>query len=193
MLLQLVNSSGVSVVFVGTEECMDYFQSTPQMARRTVGFHYKNLDYGDEFRTLAETMFRYQFVAQKTELTEGLMSWLYEHTAGNPGNLMEIVHDSQEIAIIKGTEKIDVGSLTEAYTNRMKMLHGYIEPCRTTLPQTTKRKKKQPKETNMIAGTLFTANPDVPDVGSISSRAKDSGEDAAAVFVQYYAVEGVSI
>ena len=193
MLLQLINASGISVVLVGTEECMDYFQKAPQMARRTVGFHYKNLDYGKEFCLLTETLFRYQYVNKKTELTEGLISWLFEHTAGNPGNLMEIIHDSQEIAIIKGTEKIDVSSLTEAYTNRMKMLHGYIEPCRTTLSQTTKKKKERPNKSDITAGTVFTVNPDVPDIGGISSRAKDNGEDASAVFAQYYAVEGVSI
>ena len=57
MILQLINASGISVMMVGTEECLDYFDQAPQMARRTTGLQYRNLDYGDKFKELCKELF----------------------------------------------------------------------------------------------------------------------------------------
>ena len=61
-------------------------------------------------------------------MTDMLMNWLYEHSAGTSGTLVALIHDSQELAIINGIEEISLTTLNMAYENRLKMLHTYISP-----------------------------------------------------------------
>ena len=71
------------------------------------------------------------------------VGWLYEHSAGVLSSLVSLLHDAQEMAILKGRETLGIESLTDAYNNRMKMLHGYIAPAKitSTLPKTTQIKE----------------------------------------------------
>ena len=128
MILQLINSSGIGVILVGTNECLEFFSQSPQMARRAAGLQYTNLDYDREFRELAKKLFSLQFTKNKTYLTEGILLWLYEHSGGNAANLMALIHDAQEYAILNGTETLDVASLSAVYNKRMQMLHSFINP-----------------------------------------------------------------
>lgn len=57
MILQLINNSGISVMMIGTEECLDYFDQAPQMARRTTGLQYRNLDYAISLKSCAKNYF----------------------------------------------------------------------------------------------------------------------------------------
>jgi hypothetical protein len=144
MILQLINASGINVMLVGTNECLDFFQQAPQMARRTAGLQYGPMDYGEQFKELCKTLFSYQYVKKKTELNEGLKVWLYEHSGGNSANLVSLIHDAQEIAILGGRESLSIETLTEAYSRRMQMLHTFIEPSVTKLPQAGSAKKNEP-------------------------------------------------
>lgn len=144
MILQLINASGISVVMVGTEECLDYFDQAPQMARRTTGLQYCNMGYDVEFKELCQELFHRQYTKNTSELTEGIYVWLYEHSAGNIANLTALIHDAQELSIMDGNECLDITSLTKAYDNRMQMLHGYIEQ------KNSNRKKTSYKTTSSI-------------------------------------------
>lgn len=144
MILQLINSSGISVMMVGTEECLDYFDQAPQMARRTTGLQYHNMGYDVKFKELCKELFYRQYTKNPSELTEGIFVWLYEHSAGNIANLTALIHDAQELSIMDGNECLDITSLTKAYDNRMQMLHGYIEQKKSN------RKKTSSKLTSSI-------------------------------------------
>jgi len=143
MILQLINTSCINVLLVGTNECIDFFKQAPQMARRSVGLQYGPMEHDDEFRRVCQTLFRYQYIKNEAVLTEGMMNWLYEHSAGVLSSLVSLLHDAQEMAILKGRETLGIESLTDAYNNRMKMLHGYIAPAKitSTLPKTTQIKE----------------------------------------------------
>ena len=52
--------------------------------------------------------------------------------------VVSLIHDAQEIAILNGTETLDLNTLNEAYTNRLTMLHRYIPLPSKPIP----RKKK---------------------------------------------------
>lgn len=185
MILQLINSAGIGVMMVGTPECLDFFDQAPQMARRMSGLQYQNLSYGDDFIELAASLFSLQYVAKKAELTEGLLSWLYEHSAGNPANLMCLIHDAQEIGIMTGTESLDISTLTMAYTERMKLLHGYIEPEKLKLKQTsTPVKKKMDLE-------LYPATEYNVTIAEMVDQAKKVGKDVKDVFRRYFVIEEV--
>ena len=84
------------------------------------------MEYGTDFRKFCEIVFSYQYVKQRTEITDGIMEWLYEHTSGNISVVVSLIHDAQEIAILNGKEVLNLESLNEAYQKRLSMLHGFI-------------------------------------------------------------------
>lgn len=176
MIMQLINTASINVLMVGTTECIDFFRQAPQMARRSVGLQYGAMEYGDEFRALCRTLYRYQYVQARSTLTESVTAWLYEHSGGVSASLVALVHDAQEIAILRGLEALSIETLTLAYNNRMKMVQGLckasVAPARL-LPTTQIRENPDdavlpaPREavvhvevTRTIAGTLAEARAD---------------------------------
>ena len=140
MLTQLINNSGISICMVGTPESAVFFEQAIQLARRSLGLRYDVMEYGTDFRRFCEIVFSYQYVKQRTEITDGIMEWLYEHTSGNISVVVSLIHDAQEIAILNGKEVLNLESLNEAYQQRLSMLHGFIHPKQKK--QTTKPKRK---------------------------------------------------
>ncbi len=140
MLTQLINNSGISICMVGTPESAVFFEQAIQLARRSLGLRYDVMEYGTDFRNFCEIVFSYQYVKQKTEITDGIMEWLYEHTSGNISVVVSLIHDAQEIAILSGKEVLNLESLNEAYQKRLSMLHGFIHIEQKK--QTSKPKKK---------------------------------------------------
>jgi hypothetical protein len=140
MLTQLINNSGISICMVGTPESAVFFEQAVQLARRSLGLRYDVMEYGTDFRNFCEIVFSYQYVKQKTEITDGIMEWLYEHTSGNVSVVVSLIHDAQEIAILNGKEILDLETLNEAYQKRLSMLHGFIHMEQKK--QTSKLKKK---------------------------------------------------
>ena len=126
MLTQLINNSGISICMVGTPESAVFFEQAVQLARRSLGLRYDVMEYGTDFRNFCEIVFSYQYVKQKTEITDGIMEWLYEHTSGNVSVVVSLIHDAQEIAILSGKEVLNLEALNEAYQKRLSMLHGFI-------------------------------------------------------------------
>ena len=140
MLTQLINNSGISICMVGTPESAVFFEQAMQLARRSLGLRYDVMEYGTNFRIFCETVFSYQYVKYRTEITDAVMEWLYEHTSGNISVVVSLIHDAQEIAILNGKEVLNLESLNEAYQQRLSMLHGYIHPAQKK--QTSKPKRK---------------------------------------------------
>jgi len=126
MILQLINTSCINVLLVGTSECLRFFEETQQIARRSVGLQYGAMEFDGDFRKLSEILYSYQYTKQESQLSENILFWLFEHTGGVPAVLTAIIHDAQEIAILRGRETLGIDTLTEAYTSRMQMLHGYL-------------------------------------------------------------------
>ena len=140
MLTQMINNSGISICMVGTPESAVFFEQAMQLARRSLGLRYDVMAYGNDFRTFCEIVYSYQYVKQKTEITDVIMEWLYEHTSGNISVVVSLVHDAQEIAILNGREVLNLELLNEAYQQRLSMLHGFIHS--TQKKQSSKTRKK---------------------------------------------------
>ena len=68
------------------------------------------------------------------------MERLYEYSGGLVSLVVSLLHDAQEIAIITGSESLNLASLNEAFQKRTAMLHGYLERYIIKLPVTTKAK-----------------------------------------------------
>ena len=63
MIIQLINSSGISIAMVGTEECISFFESAPQLARRAQGLRYNALPYDDHYEDFCKTLWEYQYTS----------------------------------------------------------------------------------------------------------------------------------
>lgn len=116
MLTQLINDSGISICMVGTPESAMFFESSDYLARRSLGLQYQAMAYDEDFCNICKVLYSYQYVKNYTELTEAVTEWLYEHSAGIVSNIVVLLHDAQEIAIMDGTETLDISSLNKAYT-----------------------------------------------------------------------------
>ena len=141
-LTQLINNSGISICMVGTPESSRFFESAIQLARRSVGLQYTTMSYDQYFQEFCKVMFRYQYVQKRTEITDGISAWLYEHSAGITSVVVALIHDAQEIAILNSKETLNLEALNEAYQQRLSLLHGYIQPSISLGKQTSKIKKK---------------------------------------------------
>lgn len=128
---------------VGTPECTVFFEQAMQLARRSVGLQYNSLCYDDYFESLCETVFNYQYVKHKTEISPAIIKWLYEHSAGVVSVVISLIHDAQEIAILTGKEILNIETLNMAYKQRLTLLHSYIYTT-DAKSKTTKPSKKKP-------------------------------------------------
>lgn len=142
VLTQLINNSGISICMVGTPESSNFFEKEMQLARRSLGLQYMELPYNQYFKMFCQTVYRYQYVRNRTGISDLIIEWLYEHSSGLVSLVISLIHDAQEIAIMNGNETLDLQALDMAYQERLKMMHDYIRPAIITKQSTTVRKKK---------------------------------------------------
>lgn len=141
MLTQFINNSGISICMVGTPEAEVFFEKEDYLARRALGLKYTKFPYDDYFRKFCRTVFSYQYVKEKTEISEDMIEWLYEHSGGILAHVITILHDAQEIAILTGKEILNLETMNEAYRQRMSSIHSYIQ-APVTLKEKRQIKKK---------------------------------------------------
>lgn len=187
-LTQLINNSGISICMVGTPESAMFFESAMQLARRSVGLQYTTMGYDAYFQTFCKTMFQYQYVQQRTEITDGIMEWLYEHSAGVTSVVVALIHDAQEIAILNGKELLNLESLNEAYQQRLSLLHGYIQPSIPQGKQTSRTKKKAPA----LPAANVTADSSV-SIAELVATAKSEGLDIVQLLKNHMPVMEVAV
>lgn len=174
-LTQLINNSGISICMVGTPESSRFFESAMQLARRSVGLQYTTMSNDKYFQDFCTVMFRYQYVKQRTEITDGIIAWLYEHSAGITSVVVALIHDAQEIAILNGKEILNLESLNAAYQQRLSLLHGHIQPSSSQGKQTSKIKKKAPVPTAMVTENETSA--DRISIADLVAKAKNESID----------------
>ena len=172
-MTQLINNSGVSIAMIGTPESTDFFENDYMLARRAVGLNYDVMEYGEKFKSFCSLLLQYCYVKEQIEDEEKIMLWLYNHSNGNKSVVVNLIHDAQEIAILNGTERLDIASLNAAYETRLSMLHSYIAPKKVlhSPPKTIKRDFK------ILNGEITEDDANVYD---LSLEAKASGTDIAS-------------
>lgn len=188
MLTQLINNSGISICMVGTPECTVFFEQAMQLARRSVGLQYNSLCYDEYFESLCETVFNYQYVQHKTEISPAIIKWLYEHSAGVVSVVVSLIHDAQEIAILSGKEILNIETLNMAYKQRLTLLHNYIH----TPERKVKTTKPHQKKTIAKCENMQSDNYDV-SIAEIAKKAKSDNADIATLLREHFAVEEVQL
>ena len=187
MLTQLINNSGISICMVGTPESAVFFEQAMQLARRSLGLRYDVMEYGEDFKTFCEVLYSYQYVRQRTEITDVITEWLYEHTSGNISVVVSLIHDAQEIAILNGREILNLESLNEAYQQRLSMLHEFIQPRQKCQTSKTKRRATVTKVDAHVE----------PDgevtIAGLVSQAKSEGVDIVELLKAHLPVVEVAV
>ena len=189
MILQLINSSNICVLMCGTPECVPFFEQNPQMARRMAGLQYGLMMYDVHFKEFCQTVFSYQYTKNKTELTDGIIEWLYEHSGAIPGTVTALIYSAQEISVLDGREKLDIVSLNAAYDKRMKMLHPYISPN----IKIDKKYAAQPKQPDRAMEKTIPTETVQIDIESLIVSAKKQGEDIVEVLDRHIPVMEVAV
>lgn len=132
-LIQLINSSGVSICMVGTPECIPFFEQDYKLARRSLGIHIGEIPFDADFAGFCATLYQYKYVSGDMILTDGIIQWLYDHSGGVTANVVSLIHDAQEIAILDGSETVTIETLNQAYSQRLGLLHSHIDLARVKM------------------------------------------------------------
>lgn len=193
-LTQLINCSGISICMVGTPDSCQFFEQAMQLARRSLGLHYSELPYDRYFREFCGTLFGYQYVRNRTDITEAIIEWLYEHSAGVISIVVSLIHDAQEIAILNGRETLDIVALSEAY-QRMQMIHSYVKPAKPRASQVSKSKAKKPAEAADVGSTARgeVKTPDNVSVSEIVAIAKNGNRSVVDALREHFRIEEVAV
>lgn len=139
-LTQLINNSGISICMVGTPECATFFDADMKLARRSLGLSYSHLEYNQSFSDLCSALFRYQYMEERAELTDGMTAWLYEHSGGITSVVISLFLTAQEIGIERGQRKIDISLLNDAYTERHALLRAHLAAHAVSVHQKSRAK-----------------------------------------------------
>lgn len=195
-LTQLINNSGISICMVGTPECTKFFEQAMQLARRSIGLKYTNMQYDDYFRYFCKIIFSYQYVKNKTNIDESIIEWLYNHTSGVTSVVISLIHDAQEISILNGSEILNLKTLNEAYNTRLSMMHDYIKTQLS--PQKKIRKNSGRNSCKDIYNSYNYTESDndndtKPLFDEIRTISKKQNTNAINIIKNYYTVEEVDI
>ena len=189
-LTQLINNSGVSICMVGTPECKVFFEQQLQLARRSMGLEYTPLQYDYYFENFCRTVFRFQYTRYQTELEAVILERLYEYSGGLVSLVVSLLHDAQEIAIITGSESLNLASLNEAFQKRTAMLHGYLERYKIKLPVTTKAKSTTEQLIPTTKQVLLNNNFSFVEV---VEQVRRNGFDVVEVLKQYISIDEIPV
>lgn len=190
-LTQLINNSGISICMVGTPESTVFFKKELQLARHSTGLYYSPLQFDEYFSDFCRIAFSYQYTREKTEINAGITEWLYEHSGGLVSLVISLIHDAQEIAILNGTETLELNTLNEAYNKRTAMLHGFINEGCKTLPQTGKLTKKKGRAVLEKSVTSTVNQWQGLTISEIVDQSKKSRYDVVEVLKQYITIEEI--
>lgn len=195
-LTQLINNSGISICMVGTPECTKFFEQAMQLARRSIGLKYTNMQYDDYFRYFSKIIFSYQYVKNKTNIDESIIEWLYNHTSGITSVVISLIHDAQEISILNGSEILNLETLNEAYNTRLSMMHDYIK----TQPSPQKKIRKNSGRNSckdIFNSYNYTEsdndNDTKPSFDEIRIMSKQKNINTIDIIKKYYIIEEVKI
>jgi hypothetical protein len=124
--VNLINSIGIPVVFVGTNSMIGLFADVMRNARRAAGlglsdFRQPKAD-DPAWALLVDAAWQYQWVHHAEPLTAELRSVLYDLTQGVTDFLIKLLVLAQRHAIHTGAERLTVKLLRSVADTRMQLL-----------------------------------------------------------------------
>ena len=142
-MTQLINSSGISICFVGLPETEDLFQREMHLARRSIGLSYIESPFDDYFVRFCEAVYSYQYIANPSPITPEIIETLYQCSNGVIGLVVSLLMESQQMAILSGKEELTKEVILNTFHTRMRNLQNFIdtEPIKVSQTSTLSQKK----------------------------------------------------
>lgn len=124
--VNLINSIGIPVVFVGTNSMVNLFSDVMRNARRACGlgmYDFKQPTQDDAaWDMLVDAVWGYQWVRNPAPLTTELRRVLYEHTQGITDFLAKLMILGQRYAIQANIETLSPETFAHVADTKMKLL-----------------------------------------------------------------------
>ena len=137
--VNLLNSIGVPVVFIGTNSMIDLFADVLRNARRACGvglYNFRQPASSDAAWTLlVDALWRYQWVRHVDPLTQEMRDLLYELTQGVTDFLAKLLILGQRYAIQSGTERLTEAVLRHVASTKMQLLQPALAALRSGDPK----------------------------------------------------------
>ncbi|MFM0034168.1 ATP-binding protein [Paraburkholderia strydomiana] len=133
--VNLINSIGIPVVFVGTNSMIELFADVMRNARRATGLGLSDFRQpkSDDpaWALLVDAAWQYQWVRHVEPLTAELRSVLYDLTQGVTDFLIKLLVLAQRHAIHTGEERLTVKLLRAIADTRMQLLKPALDALRS--------------------------------------------------------------
>ncbi|MBB3005010.1 hypothetical protein FHX57_007397 [Paraburkholderia tropica] len=133
--VNLINSIGIPVVFVGTNSMIDLFSDVMRNARRATGLGLSDFRQpaSDDpaWALLVDAAWQYQWIRHAEPLTAELRNVLYDLTQGVTDILIKLLVLAQRHAIHTGEERLTVRLLRTIADTRMQLLKPALDALRS--------------------------------------------------------------
>lgn len=137
--VNLLNSIGVPVVFIGTNSMIDLFGDVLRNARRACGIGLYNFRQpaatDPAWGLLVDALWRYQWVRHIEPLTPELQDTLYDLTQGVTDFLAKLLILGQRYAIQSGAERLTETVLRHVAATKMQLLQPALAALRSGDPK----------------------------------------------------------
>ncbi|WP_203563843.1 ATP-binding protein [Deefgea sp. CFH1-16] len=141
--VNMINSIGIPVAFIGTNSMVNLFSNVMRNARRASGLGQYEFEQPKEddpiWNLLLDAIWRYQWVKQPQTLDTDLRKKLYELTQGVTDFLAKLMILSQRYAIQTGKETLTTDLLSYIADTKMALLKPAISALRSGNPRQMKK------------------------------------------------------
>lgn len=134
--VSLINS-GINLAVIGTPGAYDLFGKELRITRRLTGnaeIIYNNMEYGNEFKLLVETIWQYQWTQKPVRYNDEFSDLFYELTQGVSDLVVKLFAYSQQVAIQTGKEEISIPLIKKVAKEKFKLLNPMLEAIRSGNP-----------------------------------------------------------
>lgn len=137
--VNLINTIGIPVVFIGTNSMVELFADVLRNARRACGlgtYDFKQPEEsGDAWTLLVDTIWEYQWVSNPAVLTDDIRATLYDITQGVTDFLAKLMILGQRYAIQSNEETLTEAVFKHVAETKMKLLKPALAVLRSRDPK----------------------------------------------------------
>ncbi|CDO04316.1 Transposon Tn7 transposition protein TnsC [Oceanobacillus picturae] len=132
----LINT-GINLCLIGTPGAYDLFGKELRMTRRLTGnaeIIYNNMEYGNEFTFLLESIWQYQWTRNLVSYNEEFGKVIYEETQGISDLVVKLFVYSQQQAIESGKEELSIDLIKKVAKEKFRLLQPMLNAIRSGNP-----------------------------------------------------------
>ncbi|MDQ0160732.1 AAA family ATPase [Alkalibacillus salilacus] len=177
--VNLINS-GINVVLVGTPGAYRLFEGELRIARRLTANHeiiYNNMEYGDEFRFLLESMWSFQWTKEFTPLEDDISVMFYKQTQGISDLMVKLFIYVQQYAIETGKEFITPELIKKVAQKRFKSLKPMLDAIESGNPHKI-AKYEDIMHQEQVKDDLRSSKPSNRQIDSVKKKTSSTNEES---------------